>query len=230
MDAACGTGIVARVAAERVGTAGRVAALDLNPGMLAVARSLPAVAGSSIEWQEGSVLALPFPDAAFDVVLCQFGLQFFPHRPSALREFRRVLVGDGRLALNVFGPIEHNPATLALADALDRHIGPDASLAKRTEHALADTRELHALVSEAGFRDIEIGTADKLVRFPSVTDYVRVQLTATPLASLIDGYDDRRKELVVEALVEDVASALATYAGDDGLNFPQEVHVLLASR
>jgi ubiquinone/menaquinone biosynthesis C-methylase UbiE len=230
LDAACGTGIVARVAAERVGTAGRVAALDLNPGMLVVARSLPAVTGSSIEWHEGSVLALPFPDAAFDVVLCQFGLQFFPHRPSALREFRRVLVGDGRLALNVFGPIEHNPATNALADALDRHIAPDASLAKRTEHALADPEEIRVLVSGAGFTDIEIGTVDKLVRFASVADYVRIQLTATPLASLIEGDDDRRKELVVEALVEDVASAMATYVGDDGLHFPQEVHVLLASR
>ena len=97
------------------------------------------------------MLALPFADAAFDVALCQLGLQFFPDRAAALREMRRVLVPDGRLVFNVFGPIEHNPATHALADALDRHVGPDASVAKRTEHALADTEELRTLVTGVSF-------------------------------------------------------------------------------
>lgn len=151
LDVACDTGVVARVAAERVGSTGRVAALDINPGMLAVARSLPAVTGAAIEWHEGSVFSLPFPEAVFDVVLCQLGLQFFSDRPTALREVRRVLVPNGRLALNVFGPIEHNPATHALANVLDRHVGPGASVAKRTEHVLADTAALCMLVAGAGF-------------------------------------------------------------------------------
>ena len=95
-------------ACRRRRTGGR---LDLNPGMLLVARSLPAPAGASIEWHEGTALALPFPEEAFDVVLCQLGLQFFPDRPAALQEIRRVLEPNGRVGLNVFGPIEHNPAT-----------------------------------------------------------------------------------------------------------------------
>jgi ubiquinone/menaquinone biosynthesis C-methylase UbiE len=57
LDVACGTGVVARIAAERVGPIGRVAALDLNPGMLTVARSLPPMTGAIIEWQESSALA-----------------------------------------------------------------------------------------------------------------------------------------------------------------------------
>ena len=228
LDVACGTGVGARVAAERVGSTGRVAGVDVNPGMLAVARSLPAVTGASIEWVEAGVLALPFPDGAFEVVLCQLGLQFFPERPLALREIHRVLEANGRLALNVFGPIEHNPATHALADALDRLVRPDASVAKRTEHALADSDELHALVAGAGFRDVVICTARKMVRFPSVTDYVRIQLTATPLSTLLGRMTPL--ESVVGALVEDVGAALAPYVGDEGLTFPQEVHVLLASR
>jgi ubiquinone/menaquinone biosynthesis C-methylase UbiE len=229
LDVACGTGVVARGAAERVGSTGRVAALDINPGMLAVARSLQTTTGAPIEWHEGSVLALPFPDSAFDVVLCQLGLQFFPDRPAALREIRRVLVPAGRLALNVFGLIEHNPATHALANALDRHVGPEASVAKRTEHALADTEELHTLVSGVGFRDVVIRTARKLVRFPSPADYVRVQLAATPLASLIAQQDDAREDRLVGALIEDVGAALTPYLGADGLTFPQEVHTVLAS-
>jgi ubiquinone/menaquinone biosynthesis C-methylase UbiE len=229
LDVACGTGVVARIAAERVGPTGRVAALDLNPGMLAVARSLPAVTGVVIEWHEGSALALPFPQSAFDVVLCQLGLQFFPDRPMALQEIHRVLVPDGRLALNVFGPLEHNPATHALTTALDRHVGPAASVAKRTEHALADTEQLRRLITDAGFGDVVIRTASKLVHFPSPADYVRIQLAATPLAGLFAQDDVAGKECLVAALVEDVGAALLPYVGDEGLIFPQEVHSVLAT-
>jgi ubiquinone/menaquinone biosynthesis C-methylase UbiE len=227
LDAACGTGVVARVAAERVGLNGRVDALDINAGMLAVARSVPATARASIDWHEASVLSLPFADGSFDVVLCQLGLQFFPDRPGALREFRRVLGSTGRVALNVFGPIEHNPATHALANALDLHVHPSASMAKRTEHALADTEMLRTLVAEAGFAGVTIDTETKLVRFPSAADYVRAQLTATPLAGVL-GADAARRDRLTRALTEDVSAVLSPYVDDTGLTFPQEVHVVLA--
>jgi ubiquinone/menaquinone biosynthesis C-methylase UbiE len=230
LDVACGTGVVARLAAQRVDQTGQVVALDLNPGMLAVARSLPAVRGAVIEWHEGSALALPFPEGAFDVVLCQLGLQFFPDRPKALQEFRRVLVHGGRLALSVFGPIEHNPATQALANALDRHVDPAASVAKRTEHALADTAQLRRLLADANFHEVVIDTTRKLVLFPSLAEYVRIQLAATPLASLVAQLDAAGRENLTEALVEDVGAGLASYGGDVGLTFPQEVHSVLASR
>jgi ubiquinone/menaquinone biosynthesis C-methylase UbiE len=225
LDVACGTGVVARVAAERVGAAGSVDAVDVNVRMLAVARSLP----GAVRWHHASALALPFADACFDVVLCQLGLQFFPDRPLALREMRRVLVSDGRVALNVFGPIEHNPATHALADALDRHLGADASRAKRAEHALADPDRLRELVAQAGFRATAIDTVRKTVRFASPADYVAVQLAATPLAAVVaeagvSGADDDR----TAAIMADVDTALARYVGDDGVAFPQEVLAVLA--
>jgi ubiquinone/menaquinone biosynthesis C-methylase UbiE len=74
LDVACGTGVVARFAAK---TAGHVTGLDLNDGMLSVARSVPSE-GTPVDWIEGSALDLPFPPDNFDVVLCQLGLQFFP--------------------------------------------------------------------------------------------------------------------------------------------------------
>jgi ubiquinone/menaquinone biosynthesis C-methylase UbiE len=229
LDVACGTGVVARIAAERIGDTGRVAGVDINPGMLSVAASLSAVNGASIDWNEGSVLALPFPDGAFDVVLCQLGLQFFPDRAGALREIRRVLVPRGRLALNVFGPIEHNPATHALADALDRHVSADASVAKRTEHALADCDELRTLLTGADFRAVEIATITKTVHFASAAEYVQIQLSATPLAALL-GSDISRNERVVQALTEDVSAALKPYTRTEGeVAFPQEVHIVLAT-
>ena len=121
LDVACGTGVVARLAAERMGS-GRVVGLDINAGMLAVARGLNPGAGPSIEWYEGSALTMPFPDASFDLCTCQLGLQFFPDRPAAMHEMLRVLQPGGRVALSVFSAIERTPVTNALTDALDRRI------------------------------------------------------------------------------------------------------------
>jgi Methyltransferase domain len=101
LDVACGTGIVARAAADRVGPNGRVVGVDLNPGMLKVARatwSTGSRSGMSAEWHEASADNLPFPDASFDIAYCQLGLQFFADRAAALGEMRRVLAGGGRLA------------------------------------------------------------------------------------------------------------------------------------
>ena len=102
LDLACGSGVVAREAAGRVGVHGQVTALDVNPAMLAVARTHPAAPGTpDIEWIQGSALALPFAEASFDVVLCQQGFQFFPDRALASAELRRVLVPGGQAMLLV---------------------------------------------------------------------------------------------------------------------------------
>ncbi len=84
LDLACGTGIVARSVAPIVGTQGKVAGLDISPDMLAVARSLAPADGPGVEWHQGSGTEMPFPEASFDLVLCQQGLQFFgpPSRPE----------------------------------------------------------------------------------------------------------------------------------------------------
>jgi ubiquinone/menaquinone biosynthesis C-methylase UbiE len=224
LDVACGIGIVARLAAERVGPTGHVVGLDLNPGMLAVARGLSPLPGAPIAWQEASAVALPFPAATFDVVLCQQGLQFFPDRAAALREMHRVLAPGGRLALSVYSAIEQNPATQALADALARHGAPQAATIKRAEHALADADALHALLTAVGFRDVALRTATLMVRVPSPQAYVQIQLTATPLATVAGAIDDTTRA----ALVQEVGLALRSYLGEDGLAFPQEAHVAVA--
>ncbi|RUV03761.1 methyltransferase domain-containing protein [Mesorhizobium sp. M6A.T.Cr.TU.017.01.1.1] len=229
LDVACGTGVVARSAAERMGS-GHVVGLDINTGMLAVARSLPSGAGPRIDWHEGSALEMPFPDSTFDLVLCQLGLQFFPDRSSALRGMFRVLVADGRLALSVFSAIEHTPAAKALADALDRHLGPGASATKRSEHSLADADELYRLVTGAGFRQVTIHTTTQNIRFPSSKEYVRLQLAATPQAGLVSGMDAGQRNVVIAAIMGDVSSSLAIYSTGGELTFPQEAHVVLARK
>ena len=228
LDVACGTGVVARSAAEQVGASGHVAAIDVNATMLEVARRLEPPAGAPIAWQQASALELPYGEGSFDVVLCQLGLQFFPDPEAALREMRRVLVSRGRLGLSVYSAIAETPAALALADALDQHIGGDASRPKRSEHSLADVAELRRLVADSGFDEITISTVTKTLRFPSVSDWVRIQLSGSPLATLLSGLDPARAEFLASAIVADVEVALAAYSGPDGLAFPQQAHVLLA--
>lgn len=228
LDVACGTGVVARAAAGRAGQAGRVAGYRHQRGMLAVARSLPGGQGARIAWFMASALALPVPDASHDVGLCQLGLQFFADRPAALAEIRRVLGPGGRLGVKVFSAIEHNPATFALSQALDRRIGPDASATKRAEHALADTALLRTLVAEAGFGQITIVTQTRVVRFAAAADYVRIQLAATPLASLGRHLAREEARRLTELLIENVAVSLEPYQTARGLEFPQEAHVLVA--
>ena len=141
LDVACGTGLVARIAAQRVGPAGRVVGVDLNPGMIAVARSLPAPIAAPIEWLERSALDLRLPDASFDSVLCQQGLQFFPDKLVALGQMRRVLVHSGRLALSVW--IGIGPYHGAVGEALARYVGNAAATkfcASRTVPAREELR------------------------------------------------------------------------------------------
>ena len=116
LDLACGTGVVARVAAERLGTA-TIEGVDVNPAMIEVARSVEA--SSPISWHRASAEALPFPDRAYDAVLCQMGLQFFSDKLLALIEARRVLRARGRLVATVPSPIP--PLFTILAEQLDRH-------------------------------------------------------------------------------------------------------------
>ena len=227
LDVACGTGVVARLAAERMAR-GRVVGLDLNPGMLAVARSA-SHAGPPIEWVEGSVLSLPFDDKSFDLVLCQLGLQFFPDRPLALREMRRVLGKSGRIALSVFSAIEQTPAAYAFVQALDRNFGPTASATKRTEHIFSDAADVATLLTTEGFEDVVVKTVTQRISFPSVLDYVRFQLIATPMAGLLDDRSDLEREQAIEAIAAHTASLLEPEMLRDGrLTFPQVAHVALA--
>jgi ubiquinone/menaquinone biosynthesis C-methylase UbiE len=108
VDIGCGTGAAARIAAEKVGASGRVVGVDINAGMLDVARSLPSVRGAVIEWFENSAYQLPFTKPDFDVALCAQTLQFLEDRRQAVAEMYRVLKPGGRIALSLWCEIRES--------------------------------------------------------------------------------------------------------------------------
>ena len=142
------------------------------------------------------MLAIPLPDASFDVALCQQGLQQFPDRLAALREMRRVLVEGGRLALSVWSRIEGNPGMAALVAALEHHVGDAAANNRRAPLALGDADELHAFLHEAGFQQVELRTLVEIARFPSPDAFVEAQLAATPLSTLGALDEDTRRAII----------------------------------
>ncbi len=227
LDIACGTGVVTRLAARNV-TPGHVTGLDLNAGMLAVARSVSSE-GVPINWMEGSALDLPFPPDRFDVVLCQLGLQFFPDQPRALREMRRVLGEGGRAALSVYSPIERTPGANAFVCALDEVLCPEASRIKRGEHSFANPAQLEKLLRDAGFGAVDVLTVEQTIIFPSALDYVRFQLLATPMTVLLNDKTEPERQAVISSVASKTA-ILSTPAMLDGgkFTFPQEAYVAIA--
>ena len=223
LDVACGTGVVARLAAERVGPTGTVAGIDLNPGMLAVARSVTPP-GMAIEWHESSAEAIPLPDEAFDVVLCQMGLQFVPDKLAALREMQRVLAPGGRLVLNVVGP--KPPAFAILSEALARHIKPELSAFVDLVFSLHDTGELQHLISGAGFREVAIQSATRTLRLPAPEEFLWQYVQSTPLANAVAQVDDESRV----ALERDVVAKWQAFVEDGALTLQVGIVVATARK
>ena len=198
LDVACGTGILAREAAARVGPTGRVTGLDLNDGMLAVARRLR----PELDWRQGDAERLPFEDEVFDVVASQFALMFFPDRVAAMREMWRVLAPRGRLVVAVCAPLAHSKGYSVLASILRREAGEPAAAMVEGYFAVGDEATLEGLCNTAGIACASVHNHEGWARFASIDEFIRIEIKGSPLAGLVDqtGYQQvlqaARRELV----------------------------------
>jgi ubiquinone/menaquinone biosynthesis C-methylase UbiE len=187
LDVACGTGVVTRLAAERVGSSGAVAGLDINPAMLAVARSVRS-SGAAIEWHEAGAESLPLTEGSFDVVVSSLGLQFVADKDSALREMGRVLAPGGRLAIATVGPTP--PLFAILEQALARHVNPKVGAFVRAVFSLYEPKELEKLASGAGLRDAVVQSETVSVALAAPGDFLWQYIHSTPLAAAVGQIDD----------------------------------------
>ena len=223
LDVACGTGVVTRLAAERVGTAGTVAGIDINPGMLAGARSVTP-SDMAIDWHQASVEAMPLSDESFDVVLCSLGVQFFPDRSAALREMRRVLAPGGRLVFLVPGPTPR--IFVVLAEALSRHIQPELAAFVNQVFSLHDAEELQQLVGDAGFREGAARASTRTLRLPAPEEFLWQYVHSTPLVGAVVQADEESRA----ALGRDVVSEWKAFVEDGALLLELDVAVATARK
>jgi SAM-dependent methyltransferase len=220
LDVACGTGIVARLAAERMGGRGSVVGVDLNPQMLAVARRLR----PDLEWRQADAADLPFAPATFDVVFCQAALMYFPDRQAALAEMARVLRPEGRLVAQVWSGLEAQIGYRRFIEAAARHAGPAARELLDSYWVMGDVDQLRRLLTDAGLAIEAINTRTGTVKYDSVEQFVRAELEGTPLVERIGEDAYRRIRL-------DAHEALAEFVTADGrARVPIEGHIVTARR
>ena len=229
LDVACGTGIVARQAAPLVGTDGQIVALDMNTAMLAVARALPVPSGATINWQEGNAMALPFPDGAFDVVLCQHGLQFVPNRAGAVREMRRVLAPGGRALVIVLQALARHPVFEALMESVARHLSLPVS-AVMTPFALCDADELRTLFTAAGFKKVDILAESTTVRFPEPERFVPLAVISSAAAvPAFAQLEAPARAALLESVRGEIEPTIRRYCDADVVTFPMFAHIAVAT-
>ncbi len=171
IDVACGTGVLALAALDRVGAEGTVVGLDPNADMLGVARRK----STRINWRKGRAEEIPFPDESFDVAVSQFGLMFFEDRAAGLREMMRVVRPGGRMAVAVCDALDQSPGYAAVADMLERLFGKEVANAFRAPFVLGKPELLRSLCAEGRHRACrsEAALRDGPFRFDRVADLDR---------------------------------------------------------
>ena len=222
LDIACGTGIVARVAKERLGEAGHVVGVDMSADMLSVARAV----APGIDWRSGSAGTLPLQEnEQFDVIVCQQGLQFFPDKPAAAAQMRRALKSGGRLAVSTWRPDDEIPLFRELRGVAERHLGAIAD----QRHGFGDASALEALFHDAGFRNVRSMTITRTIRFEDGAPFVRLNTMA--LVGMSAGgktMADADRKRVVETIIAESAPVIQRYADGSGLAFELSANLLSA--
>lgn len=226
LETAAGSGAVTRALAPRLRADARYVVTDLNQPMLDYAAARQGTDGR-IEWRHADALHLPFDDASFDVVCCQFGAMFFPDRVAGYAEARRVLKPGGRFVFSVWDRIEEN----AFADEVTQAVAalfphdPPRFLA-RTPHGYFNTALIREDLQRAGFADVAIESSDKQSRAASARDAAVAYCQGTPLRNEIEARDSASLQLATDRATE----AIASRHGDGPVVGKIRAHLICAAR
>lgn len=218
LDVACGTGIVARSVADRIG-AGCVTGVDLNEAMLTVASRLQ----PDIDWRHGDVADLPFPDSTFDVVLCQSALFFFPDIDAALAEMARVAEPGGTIAVQVFNPLDSQPAYGPWIEMVARHAGPEALNLLGTYWRHGELDVLGGRFAATGLDVAGTRTKEFVLAYDSIEAFARTEIEATPLV-------DRITDEQYRAILDESEDVLARFVNDGSAAIPIAAELMLGRK
>jgi ubiquinone/menaquinone biosynthesis C-methylase UbiE len=208
LEIAAGTGIVTRRLLDTLESDARLVASDLNQGMMAVARQNIAV-DPRLRWVTADAGSLPFRDAGFEAVVCQFGLMFFPDKVGALREMRRVLKPRGALLLNVWGSLVDNPIARLAHETVAQFFPVDPPQFFTIPFGLHDQTMVEQMLLDAGFTSIEGRTVDITGESASAASAAKGLVCGTPILNAIQ----ERGTVTAEVITEAVAACLAGNGG-----------------
>ena len=224
LDVACGTGIVARVARERMGAGAAIVGVDASPQMLAVARKID----PATDWRQGNAAQLPVADGEhFSVVTCHQGLQFFPDRLAAVREMHRVLSPGGRVAIATWRPLEESTFFHELHPIAEAQLGPITD----ARHGLGDGDAIVRLLADAGYEDAGVETMRRNVRMPDGKVFAR--LNAAALASMSEqgkSLSEEERQCLIARIADDSAGVVDKYIRNGALVFELATNIATARR
>jgi ubiquinone/menaquinone biosynthesis C-methylase UbiE len=220
LDVGCGTGVLARTAADRVAAESQVTGLDRNEGMLAVARRLR----PKIDWRQGDATALPFRDASYDVVMSQFALMYFPDRIAALKEMVRVLRPGGQFAIAVWGPYERATSYVILTEITQRRCGQAAADVLTAPFALGNQDTLRDLCHAAGLHGAVVALRDGTMTYPTIEVFVETEVKGSPLENLLDAES-------YHGLLQDAQEKLQQFCTEGGyVVMPMDAFIVTATK
>jgi ubiquinone/menaquinone biosynthesis C-methylase UbiE len=226
LETAAGSGVVTRLLAPRLSAHARYVVTDLNQPMLDYAASRQGP-DSRIDWRQADALHLPFDDASFDVVCCQFGAMFFPDRVAGYAEARRVLKPGGRFVFSVWDRIEENAFANDVTNAVAAMFPHDPPrFLARTPHGYHDIAMIREELRRAGFSSIEIETREEVSRAPSAREAATAYCQGTPLRNEIEA----RNASLLQAATDRAAQAIVSRHGEGPVSGKIQAHVIMAAR
>jgi ubiquinone/menaquinone biosynthesis C-methylase UbiE len=209
LEIACGTGVVTRELTRVLPEHTRIVASDLNHAMVAYAKN--ASRAREVDWRQADVMTLPFAKASFDVVLCEFGVMFFPDRVHAYRNVRNVLRPGGTFLFNSWSRIEENEFADVITQALALRYPADPPLfLARTPHGYGDPSRIEEDVRAAGFTLCDVNVQEERSVAPDAYSAAAAYCYGTPLRGEIE----RRDGEGLEAATRQAADALRARFGE----------------
>jgi ubiquinone/menaquinone biosynthesis C-methylase UbiE len=225
LETAAGTGVLTTAMVSRLPATTRIVSTDLNQPMLDYAAAKPSLQGR-VTWQQADAQALPFDDATFDIVTCQFGVMFLPDKVNGYSEALRVLRPRGRFLFNVWDRISDNHFADVVTGALAALFPEDPPLfMARTPHGYHDVARIREELSAGGFKHASIETVDHISKARSARDVAIAYCQGTPLRNEIVARDAARLEEATNV----ATAALAKRFGDGAIEGPIRAHVIAAT-
>jgi len=207
LELAAGTGIVSRKLRDALAPETSLVVTDLNPPMLDVARAKFSP-GEAVEFTPADAMALPFGDAEFDLIVCQFGVMFFPDKAASFREAARVMRSGGRYIFNTWGAMEANPFSMIAHEVTARFFPEDPPGFYKLPFSYHDPDAVKRDLAAAGWVDVEHDTIPLRKTVTDMAGFARGMVFGNPLIDEIRTRGGADANEVMAAIIEEFSERM----------------------